>query len=296
MVDNVDINGIKKIAFRNERFSLAFNRFLYIEEKQILGNGILINKNGNVIWDTPWKHSHSREFYVKKHNLLITNRMSRVRSLTIGTGIACLSLDTGKYLWTHWYGREMDEKYALERNLVDINLEKALEFVDGKEEFLYTRNFKVNILNGNYEYKERTNIEEGVKISESNRYIKEVHKYEFYTKRPPIKFSINSVTIDEKVVNKQGYSFKKCNDVIDKNSNLYFFATPEERNPKGILILNYSKKEKDIIKEIELPFRGEIIGVYDFFGKGIMLHEEIKTTKMDKCFYSLWFIPYEAMN
>ncbi|MEG0775223.1 hypothetical protein [Clostridium sp.] len=129
------ISGIKRIATRNERLSLAFDRFLYIEEKQILGNGILINKNGNVIWDAPWKHSHSKEFYVKKHNLLITDRMSRVRSLTIGTGIACLSLDTGKYVWTHWYHREMDEKYALEKNLVDINLERVIEFVMLRKNF-----------------------------------------------------------------------------------------------------------------------------------------------------------------
>ncbi|MEG0775224.1 hypothetical protein [Clostridium sp.] len=99
------------------------------------------------------------------------------------------------------------------------------------------------------------------------------------------------MAIDEKVVMKQGYFFKKCNDVIDRNSNLYFFATPEKRNSKGILILNYSKNEKDIIKEIELPFSGDIIGVYDFFGKGIMLHEEIKATKI----YNLWFISYEVM-
>jgi hypothetical protein len=296
MGDNMGSNGIKRIAIRNERFSLAFDRFVYIEDKHILGNGILINKNGNVIWDNPWKHSHTQEFYVKKHNLLITNRISRVRALGIGAGLVCMSLDTGRYLWANCYSRAMDEKYAIEKELVDINLEKSIEFIDAAEEYLYTRNFKVNILSGNYEFRVRTNNKEEIMISNSNKYLKEIHQYKFYTRRPLIKFSVETVKIDDTVVKKRGYSFNKSNEVINNESNLYFFATPEEDNPKGIVLFTYSKKEKKVVKEIELPFRGEILGVYDFFDNGILIHEEIKEKSMDKNLYGLWFIPQAVID
>jgi hypothetical protein len=296
MGDNMGSNEIKKIATRDERFSLAFDRFLYVEEKQILGNGILINRNGNVIWDKPWKHSNSCEFYVKKHNLLITNRLSIDRSLLVGSGIACISLDTGKYLWFHWYSRPLDERDAVQRDYIDINIERSIEFVDVKEEYLYTRNFKINVINGNYEYIGRSNCKEGIIISNSNKNLKEVYKHKFHTRRPPIKFYVNSVIVNGETIKKLGYSFGKCNDVINRDSNLYFFATPEKNNHKGIIIFNYCKKNNLVVKEMELPLKGEILGVYDFFNSGIMIQEEIKEKSIDKNLYNLWFIPHEAIN
>jgi hypothetical protein len=44
----------------------------------------------------------------------------------VGSGIACISLDAGKYLWVHWYSRTLDERYAVQRDYIDINIERIL--------------------------------------------------------------------------------------------------------------------------------------------------------------------------
>jgi len=58
---------------------------------------------------------------------------------------------------------------------------------------------------------------------------------------------------------------------MEFNDIIYFFGIPAKRNPKNSILFKYSKIKKNIIEEIELPIRAVRLGVYDFFGKGVLV-------------------------
>lgn len=289
----MDLNSIQKLAVRNTPFLIGYEHFVNIEYKYILGNGILIDNAGQQLWNTPWSHGYFNQIYYREKGVIFTDRFAMPGPATLSLGVCCISIDTGKYIWKHWYDNGLDERLALRKREPDINLVGSIGQVEDDGSHLITGGFRIKICDGSYEYIGGLDNRGKAKTSVSVIYPKEVQSYKKNREEQSIHFGVREAIIQNQKIEKEQYFFNKCNAVINKAKNIIFFGVPAKKNQKGAILFNYSTISKKIEQEIELPFRGEIIDVYDFFGEGIMIYE---LTKEKEKVYSLWFISNDLLE
>lgn len=281
-----DLLEIKHIVSSSESFRKGYCDFLYIEDKYILENGVLINSDGELEWSVPWEHGYFSAKYLKERHVIFTDRVAMPGPVTVDLGNCCISMETGNYLWKNWYDNDYDERMAIINRQPDIKLESGFRGIEPNGEFLWSKDFRVNINDGSAEYKGGISKEERAEINATLIrpfiFLDGVPSYTttFTDEKRPIKFGIHEVTIDNKTFSKEGYFFNKCNAIIPIEQYLFFFAAPARRNTKGAILFKYSLELKDVVEEIELPFRNGPKGVYNFFNRGIMIYETTKNHKI----------------
>lgn len=261
-----------RLATRNALFISGYGKFLNIEDEFIMGDGILINKKGQVIWNTAWKHSFFNAVYVKNKNLLLTDRFQMIGG-TISIGICCIDMLTGKYKWKHFYDNSAIQRIEIRKKQPNVNLVKGIGKIDLTKGEIFTDGFKINIDDGDYQYIGQTNV----KYKKDENIIRPMPIKSFrvgidHSKTPIVNFSVRDAQIGNTQISKAGYFFNKCDIVINTNNFIYFFVVPEKKNLQGTKLLKYSKKREVVEVEFELPFRFAPYGVYDFFQRGIMIY------------------------
>jgi hypothetical protein len=271
----------------------AYNGFHNIEGKFLLGNGILINDQAEIIWNHPWEHGYGAAKYLKEQDVILTDRISNHgMGYPNYFGNGCIDFKTGHYLWKNWYTDDWQEMVALSKRKPDINLLTHFDSIEENGEWIWSRNFRVHIKNGMVENHQSLQ-NRPLSLKNLPEDLPQIHSYlENAENHPVIQFGISEVTLDQKTYSKEGYFFTKCHSVIEKDDFLYFFGIPAKRNPNGTLLFKYSLKNKEIVKEIEFPSRCHIRGVYDFFGKGFLIYEE---NYGKKWLQRLWHIKNELL-
>jgi hypothetical protein len=263
----MSIIKFKKIVSKDFPLYLEdYGLFNLNDEYVLTDSGILIDNNGNLIWNMDLDHCFSKAVYIKGKELIITNRI-----ITMGMGgdlrlgIACLDIRTGNYRWRYFY--DVNELRAnLKNNKPDINMVRSIRTVDIANGFIYADGFKINLDNGSYEYigdlKMMKTKCDHLGCSKIVKSLKE---------KEGVKVNIDVINIEGQDFSKEGYFFSKCDFYLLINDFIYFFGVPAKENPKNALLFKYSKKKKRITEEFELPFRIAPSGAYDFFHKGILL-------------------------
>lgn len=283
--------NVKQVTTSDIPLIEGYESFVQIDDNRILGNGILLDGFGKVLWKEPWEHSYFHAIYLKKWDVMITDRLAMPGPWTVSLGICCINMKTGKYIWKHWYENGLDERRAIwAREKPDINHVRGIGKVDSECNYLLTSGFKIKIADGSYEYigeKGFVDPEESDGVTS----LSEVKSYvpRWYEKNKHIEFGIDSVTIGSNTIRKEGYFFNKCSAIIPKDDSLYFFAIPAKRNSQGVILLKYSLEKGVIEESYELPFRVGPHEVYDFLNNGILIYE-IKKGK--KSSYNLWLLSF----
>jgi hypothetical protein len=263
----MSIIKFKKIVSKDFPLYLKdYGLFNLNDEYALTDSGILIDNNGNLIWNVDLDHCFSKAVYIKGKGLIITNRI-----ITMGMGgdlhlgIACLDMRTGNYRWRYFY--DINELRAnLKNKEPDINMVRSIRTIDIDNGFIYADGFRINLDNGSYEYIE--NLEMMKTKCDNLVYSKIVRPFK---EKERVKVNIDVINIEGQDFSKEGYFFNKCDFYLLINDFIYFFGIPAKANPKNALLFKYSKKKKRIIEEFELPFRIAPSGIYDFFHKGILL-------------------------
>lgn len=243
------------------------------DEYALTDSGVLIDNNGNLIWNVNLEHYFSKAVYIREKEIIITNR-----TICFGMGgdyllgIACIDMKTGKYKWKHFYdaGRS---RFNLRNKEPDINMVRNIGAVDTIKGCIYADGFEIDLDNGSYEYtgnlNKRKTENDNIIYSKIVKSLKE--KLDYYSEDAElIKVKIDVIYIDGQSFSKEGYFFNKCDFYMSYNESIYFFGIPAKKNPKNAILFKYSKIQKDIIEEIQLPIRSAPFGVYDFFGKGVL--------------------------
>jgi hypothetical protein len=272
-------DGIYLVAMREEAFIKGYEQLVKVDEKYILGNGILINNQGKTEWSTSWEHDYFHAMYLKEQNVLLTNRRSCPGPVTADIGICCIDFNTGEYLWKNWYEDSLTERFALMKKEPDVKLNSWFSGLEPNGEWIWSGCFRIHIQSGYIEnYNDLANEEKQRILStliELPPSLPDVYSCSFVVNSNPyIQFGVREVTINQKSFTKEGYFFNKCNAVFVKEPYYYFFGIPENKNPNGSFLFKYSVEEKRIVKEIQLPFRYPITGVFDFFQTGILVYEQ----------------------
>jgi hypothetical protein len=272
-------DGIYLIALHDEPFIKGYEQFSEIDEKYILGNGILINNQGKTVWSTSWEHDYFHAVYLKEQNVLLTNRRSCPGPVTVNIGNCCIDFNTGEYLWKNWYEDSLTERIALMKKEPDVKLNSWFSGIEPNGEWIWSGCFRIHIQSGYVENYTDLAKEEKQRIlstlKELPPSLPDIDSYSFVKDRIPyIRFGVREVTIDQISFTKEGYFFHKCNAVIFRGPYSYFFGVPENKNPNGSILFKYCIEEKSIVKEIHLPSRYPITDVFDFFQKGILVYEQ----------------------
>lgn len=284
--------NIKQITTSDKPLIEGYESFVQVDDERILGNGILLDREGNVLWKEAWEHSYFHAIYLKKWDVVITDRFAMPGPCTLSLGIACISMKSGKYVWKHFYENGLEERVAIRSKIEpDINLVRGIGSVDSECNYIYTSGYKIRIEEGSYEYIGKDVTIDSIESREVT-ILNEIKSYipHWYEKNKAIEFGVDSVTIKGNTFKKEGYFFNKCSAIIPKDDSIYFFATPVKRNSQGVMLLKYSLEKEIIEEEFELPFRIGPQGVYDFFNNGILIYE-IKMGKENS--YNLWLIRFD---
>ncbi len=137
------------IATSKREFLKAYEKFIFVDNKYILGNGILINVHGEILWCRSWKHSYSTLFFHKPTNMLITDRMTMIGPVTTSAGLCAIDFSTGKYKWSFWHLTELCERIAFVGRKKTIKLQNLNTYTcDFK--YLYIPDYKIDIKTGKY--------------------------------------------------------------------------------------------------------------------------------------------------
>lgn len=265
----------KKIISKDEPIFWSDCKLLNLNNEYILtDSGTLIDNSGNLIWSAKLEHYLSKAIYIKEKEIIITDR---IVYLGMGgefhLGVACIDMKTGQYKWKHFYD-EGKSRVNLRNMEPDINMVRNIDEVDTIKGCIYCDGFEIDLDNGSYEYIGETKIEKiknhSAIYSKTVKSLKEPLKQ--YSKNSEcIKFNIDTIYIEGQEFSKEGYFFNKCDFYMEFNDIIYFFGIPAKRNPKNAILFKYSKIKKNIIEEIEIPIRDVPLGVYDFFGKGVLV-------------------------
>lgn len=264
----------KKILAKDMSISWGNCGLLNFNDEYVLvGSGILIDKSGKLIWSSKLEHYFSKAVYIKEKEIIITDR-----TICFGMGgdfhlgIACIDMKTGKYKWKHFYD-EGRSRFKLRNREPDINMVKNIGDVDIIKGCIYCDGFEIDLENGSYKY---TGEKKRRKAKDDNViYSKTVESLQarfngWSENTENIKVNIDVIYIDGQEFSKEGYFFNKCDFYISSNDSIYFWGIPAKRNPENAILFRYSKIEKSITEEIELPIRKAPFEVYDFFGKGVL--------------------------
>jgi hypothetical protein len=285
--------NIKQITTSDIPLIDGYESFVQIDGNRIMGNGILLDRKGKVLWKEAWEHSYFHTIYLKKWDVVITDRFAMPGPWTVSLGICCISMKTGKYVWKHWYENSSYERRAIwVKEKPNINLVRGIGNIDSNCNYILTDGFKIKIEDGSYKYIGKDDFIESALPGEVTS-LREIKSYipHWYEKNKPIKFGIDSVSIGSNTLKRDGYFFNKCSAIIPKDNSLYFFAIPAKRNPHGVMLLKYSLEKEIIEEEYELPFRTGPHGVCDYFNNGILIYE-IKRGKKNS--YNLWLMSFDG--
>lgn len=264
----------KKIVTREEPIIYGYNGLMQLGDEYLLTNsGILVDNEGNLVWEARWKHYFFDAIYIKDKQILITNR-----TIDFGMGghyhlgIACIDMKTGDYKWRHFYDGPIAKLYARKEE-PDINNIGRLGIIDLEENSIITEGFKINIENGSFMYLGESEIEvkenEQIIRARNSRSLKEwLHSNSENTSIIDIR--IDKIAINDTEYSEKGYFFNKCDFIVSSSDFIYFWGIPAKRNPNNTIMFKYSKELDKIDDEIEMPFRYAPIEVYEFFNKGIL--------------------------
>jgi hypothetical protein len=284
---------VKHIITEYRPLSEGYEEFFIIEDKYVLGSGILIDPDGNVVWNHPWEHNYQLALYIKELDILITDRVTMPGPFTLTLGLCCIDMKTGKYLWKHWYQNGIEEKRALNcSENPDINLVKSIKGIDSKAEYILADGFKIRISDGSYSYIGDycdLQLDYPASLAKSIDH----YCYRYTSKERSINFGVSDITIKSKVIEENGYLFNKCDCIIYKGGFLYFFGIPGEKNPRGTIIFKFCEEQQRIVKQTEFPFRTSYLGAYNFLNKGVMLYGVSKDS--GRFTFSMWFIDYKDL-
>lgn len=264
----------KEMVSKNMSISWDDSVLLKFNDEYVLADwGVLIDNNGNLIWNVSLEHCFSKAIYIKEREIIITNR-----TIYFGMGgdfhlgIVCIDMKTGGYKWKHFYdgGRS---RFKLRNREPDINMVKNIGDVDIVKGCIYCDSFEIDLENGSYKYtgelKRRKTENDSVIYSKTVKSLKERIK-DWSKNTEKVKVNIDVICIEGQEFSKDGYFFNKCDFYMSSNDSIYFFGIPAKRNSRNAILFKYSKIEKNIMEEIQLPIRKAPFEVYDFFEKGVL--------------------------
>ncbi|MCW7506126.1 hypothetical protein [Leptospira paudalimensis] len=148
--------SLKCILTLGSRESLP-TRFYNLDDHYLIDDdGILIDYKGYVLWNVKWQQRipYGSVLYLKTHHILLTDRLSMPGPYTLDFGICAIDMNTGKYLWKHWYKNDSEVRVALkqseEMRRRDINLQNLSGSII-EDDYFYKNIFKIHLLTGKYE-------------------------------------------------------------------------------------------------------------------------------------------------
>ena len=265
----------KKVISKDCETILGCKHLLNINDEFLLANGgILIDNGGELIWNKKWEHYFSRAIYIKEKQIILTNR-----TLDFGIygeyncGLACIDMKTGNYIWKHFYDK-YESKYNLRKKEPDINMIRSIKEIDVDEGFVYADDFKVNLDDGSYLYigERRTRRDKTSNVIYP-KFVKSFREKIHNNAEYKLKLNIeeNIIKINNQELFKEGYSFDKCDFVMETDQNIFFFGTPSKKNHQNAILFKYSKGLRKMVEEIGLPFRNAPFEAYNFFEKGMLI-------------------------
>ena len=238
----------------------GYENFVKVKGNYILGNGILINNAGEVIWHRKWKHSFLRMHLHLPTNTIIMDRFSMIGPVTLSSGICAVDFLTGKYRWKYWFGLELFERIAYFKKKKSIKLEN-IDNARYTLNYLFTLNFAIDLKSGKYVDASKKHL---------NNEIEPIIPEDISLK----KIDINGDTTNQLFpvdINNLKYCFE------DKIGLIYGVT----KEPNFMLICRQQK----IIKQIPLMFDILDLKFYDYFEKGVLLYIKTQST------YKLCVIP-----
>lgn len=235
------------------------------EEYVLTDSGLLIDDKGKLIWNVELEHCFSKAIYIKGREVIITDR---IISFGMGgdfhLGIACIDIRTGNYRWKYFYDIGIS-RAKLKNKEPDINMVRNIGSVDIIKGYVYADGFEINLVSGSYKYIGNEKV-----VRFENKNIVPSKRVKSLKKKEGIGIKIDVINVDGLDFSKEGYFFNKCNFYISSNEYIYFFGIPAKKNPKNAVLFQYSKTQKYIIEEIQLPTRNAPVEVYDFPHKGAL--------------------------
>lgn len=125
-----------------------------IGDKYLLCEDSSTRIEGEILWKAVWEHNPTRVVYIEEKDIIITDRITMIGPSTLKQGICAIDINTGKYLWKHFFNSSYEERRAMKTRIPDINLVKGIGKVDSITGYIYVGGFKIRVDDGTYEYME----------------------------------------------------------------------------------------------------------------------------------------------
>lgn len=256
----------KKIASKDiPTFHEDCGLFSLNDEYVLMDSGVLIDNKGKLIWNVDLEHCFSKAIYIKEKEVIITDR---IISFGMGgdfhLGIACLDMRTGNYMWKNFYDIGIS-RAKLKNKEPDINMVRNIGAVDIIKGYIYSDGFEINLVSGSSKYIGNEKV-----MSIENKKIIRTKRLKSLKEKEMIRIKIDVINVDGQDFSKERYFFNKCDFYISSNEYIFFFGVPAKKNTNNAILFKYSKIQKYIIEEIQLPFRNAPFAVYDFLQKGAL--------------------------
>jgi hypothetical protein len=126
----------------------GYEQFKFIKDSYLVGNGILINRLGEVVWRTIWSHSFVSILFHEESNLILMDKLMMVGPSTLSLGVCAVNMKNGKYVWKNWYNYSFFAGNAIRRQKKTIKTENLINATFSKSHLYTSGLFKVELLTG----------------------------------------------------------------------------------------------------------------------------------------------------
>lgn len=254
---------MQKFIGRKTGFKRSHRSFLNLNDRFVLGYGILIEQDGTVHWSRDWSHSYTKAFLLEDHGCLLTDEVYKTGPIAIFPGTYAFELEDGSLRWKLDYDKlkeDMRKIFNKVNNEHTVIPSMRREKTDGQQ--LITVDLVVDFYTGEYEARKGHTFDQLRKLSSSS----ELQYPSVYL------LDMKHDLLHGNAVPEAGYL---RNDLVAWKAKDHFLLPiyPVRSTDEKAQLLAMSREEGQIEMSWDLPVGGQVLEVAPFLEEGLIVHQ-----------------------